>query len=371
MKLLHISDLHIGRKLKGYSLISDQKYILEQILNIALKEKIKGIIIAGDIYDSSIPSIEAINLFDEFISEIHKNNISCYIVSGNHDSIQRISFLSDIIAQENIYFAKKYSGTISPIEIDKNILIWLIPFVRPIDVREYHNDFKISDYEEMMQTIISNIDIDENKTNILVLHQFVVHKGQKPQQCESEILSLGTLDNIDTSNFKKFDYVALGHIHKPQKIGHDNIRYSGSPLKYSFSEKNDIKSAILLEIKNKKIKTKLIPLKPLKDMEELIGTYEELIQKKSDNYVKIVLKDTNYINDIKHKLDKNYKNILEITYDNIKNDNENKKTIDIKNKTPLELFKDFYKTQNDKELTLQQIELIQKIMEDINNNAPA
>ena len=239
MKFLHISDLHIGKKVKGFSLFDDQIHVLKQILTVAKEKEVDGIIIAGDIYDTSTPSSEAVSYFDKFISDIHELGISCYAVSGNHDSVYRVAFGSDIMAKRNIYFAKRYSGKIEPIEADKNTNIWLLPFIRPVDVREYHSDFAVGSYEEMMQAVIGNLDIDTKKTNILVAHQFITSSGKSPETSDSETVSLGTLDNIDAKNFDMFDYVALGHIHKPQAMGRETVRYAGSPLKYSFSEKND------------------------------------------------------------------------------------------------------------------------------------
>ena len=374
MKLLHISDLHIGKKVKGFSLLEDQKYILEQITETAKAKKIDGIIIAGDIYDVSAPSNDAVKMFDGFITKIHSMGISCYVVSGNHDSVYRVAFGSNIMAKENINFAKKYEGKITPIEVDKNTNIWLIPFIRPVDVREYHPDFAIGSYEEMMQAVIKNLDINTKKTNILVAHQFVTCSGKTPEKSDSETASLGTLDNIDVSNFKDFDYVALGHIHKPQIMGRDTIRYAGSPLKYSFSEKDDKKSMVLLDISsNKKIKQGLIPFKPLRDMQEYTGTFEELSKSLgTEHYVRIVLKDEIPITDVKHKLENRFKNIMEIVYDNTST-RENKSIQSaklIKSQTPFELFDKFYEMQNNQPLNKEQAEIVKEIfanMEDLNN----
>ena len=368
MKLLHIGDLHIGKKVKGFSLMEDQLYVLQQVIDTASEQKVDGIIIAGDIYDSSNPSNEAVNSFDKFISDIHSLGISCYAVSGNHDSVYRIAFGSNIMAKENVYFAKKYSGKIKPIEADKNTNIWLLPFMRPVDVREYHPDFSVGSYEEMMQSVIKNLDIDKKKTNILVAHQFITCSGKAPETCDSETVSLGTLDNIDVSNFEKFDYVALGHIHRPQSMGKDTIRYAGSPLKYSFSEKNDKKSMVLIDTTGKKIKTELIPFKPLRDMKEFTGTFNELSKMpETEDYARIVLKEENYISDIKHKLENNFKNIMEIVYDNAytKTNNVIETAILQKKQTPAELFADFYEMQNNKKLYKARSRIVKEVFENM------
>lgn len=364
MKLLHIGDLHIGKKVKGFSMSVDIQNILNQILQTAKDRKVDAILIAGDIYDSTNPSSEALNCFDDFISKLHDLKISCFAVSGNHDNVYRVAFGSNIMAKENIYFAKKYSGTLEPIAVSENVNIWLLPFIRPIDVRAYYPDFANGSYEEMMQSVLKNISIDKNKTNILVAHQFVTCNGKAPEKSDSESVSLGTLDNIDVSNFNEFDYVALGHIHKPQAMGRQTVRYSGSPLKYSFSEQNDKKSMVLLDIKGKQLDMEFIDFCPLRDMKEIVGYYEDL--KKSaptDDYVKIILKDENFIIDIKHKLENIFSNIMEIVYDNAYT-RENKiieKSKAVENQSPLELFKDFYKMQNNQEMTEKQLEKVEEI----------
>lgn len=365
MKLLHISDLHIGKRVKGFSLLEDQEYILEQIIGTAKAKKVDGIIVAGDIYDVSAPSNDSVKMFDGFITKIHSMGISCYIVSGNHDSVYRVSFGSEIMAKENVHFAKSYEGKIYPVEVDKNTNIWLIPFIRPVDVREYHPDFSIGSYDDMMQAVIENLDIDKKKTNILVTHQFITHSGKSPEKSESETTSLGTLDNIDVSKFKDFDYVALGHIHKPQTMGRETVRYSGSPLKYSFSEKDDVKSMVLLDItSNKKIKQELIPFRPLRDMKELTGTFEELSKSPvMEDYVKIVLKDELPVIDVKHKLENRFKNIMEIVYDNTST-RENKSIQSaklIKNQTPFDLFNQFFERQNNRPLDKQEAKIVREI----------
>lgn len=368
MKLLHISDLHIGKKVKGFSLIEDQLHILRQIINTAKEKNVDGIIIAGDIYDASSPSNEAINTFDKFVSDIHSLGISFYAVSGNHDSVYRVSFGANVMAKENVYFAKKYSGKIEPIEADKDTNIWLIPFIRPVDVREYHPDFSAGSYEEMMQSVINNLNIDETKINILVAHQFITVSGKAPDTCDSETLSLGTLDNIDASNFSKFDYVALGHIHRPQIMGRETIRYAGSPLKYSFSEKDDKKAMVLIETAEKNVKIDLIPFVPLRDMKEFTGIYNELsVLPVTDDYVRIVLKDENYISDVKHKLESNFKNIMEIVYDNAytKKNNIIEKAAILKKQTPAELFATFYELQNNTKLDDEKSKIVKEVFENL------
>ena len=364
MKLLHVSDLHIGKKLKGFSLLEDQEYILSQIIDIIEKEKVKGIIIAGDIYDTSIPQVDAVNIFDKFLSKLFDKKISVYAVSGNHDSVSRLSFGSHIFQKGDIHISQKYNGKLTPIEIDKDINIWLLPFIRPFEVREYHSKFETSNYDEMMKIVLDNIQIDDKKINILVAHQFITNSGKTPERSDSETSSLGTLDNIDYKNFDKFDYVALGHIHKPQTMGRKEVRYSGSPLKYSFSEKNDNKSVVLLDISKGKVDFELIPLTPMRDLKEFVGHFNDLVKlDKCNDFSRIILQDENYITDVKHKLEEIFPNVMEIVYDNTYS-KENKELYlqeTIENKSPIELFKEFYFIQNNKELDEEQLKIINNI----------
>ena len=367
MKWIHTSDLHIGKKLKGYSLLKEQKFILNQILETAIEKKVDGILIAGDVYDTSIPSIEAVNLLDKFLSDIAQYNIPCYIVSGNHDNIHRITFGSEIMSKAGIHFAKKYNGELTPLKVSDNINIWLLPFIRPMDVREFHPDFQTSNYNEMMKAVIDNAEIDEKQTNILVAHQFVTCANQSPERSESETCSLGTMDNVDVSNFDKFDYVALGHIHKSQAMGRKEVRYAGSPLKYSFSELNQKKQMVLLDIKNKKVDLEFIDFKFLNELKEFTGSFCELSNMTpTDAYVRLVIKD-DYVLDVKHKLESVFKNIMEIEFDNeaTRENNLLVFTDEIQKLSPFELFKDFYQQQNNKQMSDEQLKIVQEVFEEM------
>ena len=367
MKFLHIADLHIGKKLKGYSLIDDQTFILNQIIDTAVAENVDGILIAGDVYDTSIPNIDAVNLFDKFLSDLVEKNIPCYIVSGNHDNIHRVTFGSNIMCKAGIHFAKKYSGELKPLKLADNINIWLLPFIRPMDIREFHQDFQTSNYNEMMKVVIDNAKIDETQTNILVAHQFVTCGNQSPERSESESCSLGTMDNVDASNFDKFDYVALGHIHKSQAMGRREVRYAGSPLKYSFSELNQKKQMVLLDINNKKVDLEFIDFKFLNELKEFTGTFNELSSlEPTTDYVRLVIKD-DYILDVKHKLETIFKNIMEIEFDNetTRENNLLVFTDDMQKLSPFELFKDFYEQQNNKQMTDEQLKIVQEVFEEM------
>ena len=374
MKLFHIADLHIGKIVNGFSMLEEQKIILEKIFKLSKENDIDGIIIAGDIYDKSIPSTEAIDVFDKFITELSEKNIPCYIVSGNHDSVQRVSFGASIMAKNNIHFAKTYNGKIDPIIIEDKtcgkVAIWLLPFIRPTDVRPFHQEeIACGNYHEAVKAVIDNLNIDKKNKNILVAHQFITANGTSPTRSESENSSLGTLDNIDFTVFDEFDYVALGHIHNPQSMGRKTVRYAGSPLKYSFSEVNQKKSITVLDISKKAIEITEIPLKAIHDFKELKGSFDEILKKGCNDYVHITLTD-DFIMDVKSRLETVFPNIMQIDYDNAKTKETEQfiKITNVKQKNISEHFSDFYCSQNKKELNEAETKIVKDVLEEIGGN---
>lgn len=363
MKLMHLGDLHIGKRVNEFPMLEDQKEILNQIFDLAKKEKVDGIMIAGDVYDKSIPSVEAIEIFENFIEKITELKIPAYIVSGNHDSVERLSAFSNLIRNNQIYISKSYNGKIEPIQ-NEDCAIWLLPFIRPADVRKFHPDIEIGSYQDAVQKVIENLKIDKAKINILVAHQFVTANGISPKLSDSEVSSLGTLDNVDFSVFDKFDYVALGHIHKPQTMGRKEIRYCGSPLKYSFSEVNQKKSITIIKTgQNKKIKTETFELSPLRDMKEIKGSLDELLKyPKDESYMHITLTDTAAI-DAKNKLESIFPNIMKLDfeeYDRITSSGQNLKKL--KEKNLAEHFADFFEKQTNQKLNKEENEIIAEIL---------
>ncbi len=364
MKFMHIGDLHIGKRVNEFPMIEDQKIILEQILNIAQEQKVDGIFIAGDIYDKTIPSIEAIEVFETFIEKITKLKIPTYIVSGNHDSVERLSIFSNLIKDSKIYISKSYNGKITPL-VNKNIAIWLLPFIRPADVRRFHPDIEIGSYQDAVEKVVANLDIDKNKTNIIIAHQFITANGKGPETSDSENCSLGTLDNVDFSVFNNFDYVALGHIHKPQSMGRKEVRYCGSPLKYSFSEVNQKKSVSIINITQKnKLKIETFELKPLKDMKEIKGSLNELLQyNKDDSYMHITLTDVNVI-DAKTKLETIFPNIMKLDFEeyNLLSDSD-RNLKKLKEKNIFEHFSEFFEKQTTKKLSKEESKIVLDLLE--------
>lgn len=374
MKIIHLADLHIGKRVNEFSMIDDQKYILNQILKIIDKEKPDAVIIAGDVYDKQVPSIEAVELLDSFISDISKRKTTTFIISGNHDSAERLAFGSSLMAMGKIYISPVYNGKISKYTLKNDFgsaNFYLLPFVKPNHVKRFFPDEKIESYTDAIRVVVDNLKLDTSEINILIAHQFVTGASRT----ESEEISVGGLDNVDASVFEDFDYVALGHIHRPQKIGTERIRYCGTPLKYSFSEVNDTKSVSIIEINSKEnFNLRTIPLIPKRDMRKIRGTYEELTTKNSyentntDDYIHVTLTDEFNVADAIQKLRVIYKNIMKLEYDNMRTRESRKINLDdmvIENKNPLEIFSEFYKLQNNKEMNDEQKEIIKKIMEEV------
>lgn len=374
MKIIHLADLHIGKRVNEFSMIDDQKYILNQILEIIDKEKPDAVIIAGDVYDKQVPSIEAVELLDSFISDISKRKTTTFIISGNHDSAERLAFGSSLMAMGKIYISPVYNGKISKYTLKNDFgsaNFYLLPFVKPSHVKRFFPDKKIESYTDAIKVVVDNLKLDTSEINILIAHQFVTGASRT----ESEEISVGGLDNVDASVFEDFDYVALGHIHRPQKIGTERIRYCGTPLKYSFSEVNDTKSVSIIEINSKEdFNLRIISLIPKRDMRKIRGTYEELTTKNSyentntDDYIHVTLTDEFNVADAIQKLRVIYKNIMKLEYDNVRTRESRKINLDnmvIENKNPLEIFSEFYKLQNNKEMNDEQKEIIKKIMEEV------
>ena len=377
MKLMHLSDLHLGKRVNEFSMLEDQTYILNKIIHIIDEEQPSGIILAGDIYDKPIPPAEAVELFDDFLYKLSQRELNVFIISGNHDSAERISFGSRLFDKAGIHLSPVYNGNISPIELSDDfgkINIYMLPFIKPVHVRRYFPDEEISSYTDAMSIVINNMHIDTDARNILVTHQFVTGSSRT----ESEDISVGGSDNVDASVFKDFDYVALGHIHRSQSCGSEYIRYCGTPLKYSFSEANDTKSITVIDIKEKgNIKLDFIPLTPLRDMVEIKGKYNEIMLKDfyegstlKNDYLHITLTDEDDILDVITRLRVVYKNIMKLDYDNQRTRSSSEINLinDMDSKSPLELFDIFYESRNGQHLSDIQKDFMENIIEDIWRN---
>lgn len=373
MKIMHLSDLHIGKKVNEYSMLQDQIYILKEILRIIDDEKVETVIIAGDVYDRSLPPNEALELFDEFLYQLSSRNVNVFVISGNHDSPERISYGGRMMTENKIFLSPVYDGNVKPITLNDDygeVNFYLLPFVRPADIRRYFPDENIENYTDAVKVAIDNMNVDFSERNILVTHQFVTGA----ELSESEDIIVGGTDNVSGEVFDGFDYVALGHIHREQTVGKDNIRYCGTPLKYSFSEAKHIKSVTILDFNDKgNIEYSKIPLTPFRDMREIRGTYYELTLKSSyestntEDYLHITLTDEEDIPDAIGKLRSIYPNIMKLDYDNLRTRGSG--TVDaienIESKSPFELFADLFKQQNNQDMSEEQEEIMRNLIDKI------
>ena len=373
MKFIHLSDLHLGKRLNGFSLLEDQAYILEQITEIVKNQQADALIIAGDVYDKAVPSAEAVALFDSFLSRITAICPHIFIISGNHDSPERIAFGSHIMEKSGVHLSPVYDGNIVPTVLRDSygeVNVYMLPFVKPANVRRFFPEISIESYTDAVKTAVDKMEIDVNKRNILITHQFVTGASV----CDSEEHSVGGTDNVDGSVFEGLDYVALGHIHSPQNVGSERIRYCGTPLKYSFSECKHIKSVTVIELNEKNNFTvSSIALTPMRDLREIKGAYDELMLKSNyegtntDDYMHIILTDEEDIPDVLSRLRVVYPNIMKLSYDNkrTRNFQQIEADCDVSEKSPFQLFSEFYNKQNNQDMADEQEKYVKNLIERI------
>ena len=377
MKFIHLSDLHLGKRVNEYSMLEDQQYILTRIINVIDDEKPDAVLIAGDIYDKSVPSAEAVSLFDDFLVRLSRRDAVTFVISGNHDSPERLAFGGRLMEQSGVRISPVYSGKVEPFSLTDGygtVNVYMLPFVKPVHVRRFYGDEEIESYTDALRVAIDKMNVDPSVRNVLIAHQYVTGALRS----ESEDVPVGGLDNVDASVFEPFDYVALGHIHGPQNIGSAKIRYCGTPLKYSFSEVDHKKSITVAELGAKgDLTVREIPLPPMRDMISLRGSYEELTRRSfyegttyRNDYVRAVLTDEDDIPDAAAKLRVIYKNLMKLEYDNkrTRSSAEVGGPSDVEKKTPLDLFSELFELQNGAPMTDEQRafagELIEKIWED-------
>lgn len=411
MKFLHISDLHIGKRVNEFSMIEDQKYILRQIKEIALEKQVDAVMIAGDIYDKPVPSAEAVQLFDQFLTELADCGKKVFAVSGNHDSAERIAFGAQLMSSREVYVSPVYDGTVKCVTCQDaygELCIWLLPFIRPAAVRHAWRNMAeeagmenvirnmqtdsetmmedvggtkqdlaqeddvetVETYQDALQYVVTHMPVDASKRNILVAHQFVIGASR----CESEEISVGGLDQIEAGVFDVFDYVALGHIHSPQHIGRETLRYCGTPLKYSFSEAEQQKSVVVMEIKEKgDVLIEKVPLKPLRNLRKIRGTYMELMSKDfyegtdTGDYLQITLTDEEDVPDGMAKLRTVYPNLMQLVYDNsrTRQSRQVEVTERVEQKSEMELFEEFYEIQNNQPMSEDQQNFVKSLLEEL------
>lgn len=374
MRLLHLADLHLGKRVHEFSMLEDQRYILKQILGIMEEEHADGVLIAGDIYDKTVPPAEAVQLLDDFLTRIAERKIPVFLISGNHDSAERISFGAKLFAKSGVYFASGYQGKTEFVTLEDaygKLDIYLLPFIRPVYVRQAFPELaeEIVSYQDALRIVLAHIDLDREHRNVLVAHQFVTGA----ERCESEEIQVGGLDNVDASLFRDFDYVALGHIHGPQWISRETVRYAGTPLKYSFSEARHQKAVTMIELRGKgEVEIRKIPLIPLRDMRKIRGTYEELTRRSVyentnlEDYVQVTLTDEEDIFDAVGKLRVIYPNLMKLEYDNRRTGKSQETAVEEKaERTPLEYTKELFAMQNERSMSPGQEKYLINLIEEV------
>lgn len=374
---MHLADLHLGKRVNGFSMMEDQEYILNRILEIMEEEQPDGLLIAGDVYDKTIPPAEAVRRMDDFLTAVAEKHVPVFLISGNHDSAERVAFGHQLMQGSGIWISPVYDGTIRHHTLGDRwgeVNIYLIPFLRPSVVRSFFPDVEIEDYTDALRTIIEDLQVDTSRRNVVLAHQFVTAAGALPETCDSEQLSVGGLDRVDGSVFSPFDYTALGHLHGPQRVGSETIRYAGSPLKYSFSEIHQKKSVTVVELRAKgETEIRQIPLQPRREMIELRGTFEEILEearKKGEpqtDYYHMILTDETDVVDALSRLREYYPNIMLLDYDNrrTRSQKEVEQLDRVEERTPGELFAALYEQQNGQEMDSDRKEYLDGLIREI------
>ena len=374
MKLVHLSDLHIGKRVNEISMLEDQEHILMQIIGIIDEEQPDAVLICGDVYDKSVPSAEAVLLFDDFLFRLSKRNAAVFIISGNHDSPERLSFGNRMMELSGVHISPVYDGKVTGVSLRDSygeVYFWMLPFIKPVHVKRYYPEDSVESYTDAVRVAINHMNMDGTKRNVLLTHQFVTGATT----CDSEELSVGGSDNVDASVFDGIDYVALGHIHGQQNIGHSNrIRYCGTPLKYSFSEEHHHKSVTVVELGEKgQCKVELRPLQPRHDMRTIRGTFGQLMEKTfyettaRDDYLRVILTDEDDVHEAMGRLRTVYPNIMELQYDNTRT--KTQRIIDggeaVESKSPLELFEELFEMQNNQPMSQEQREFVLELLDSL------
>lgn len=327
MKFLHLSDLHIGKSVNGYSMLDEQKNAFRQIIEYIRTEKPAALVIAGDVYDRAVPNVEAVRVFDEFLTSLSHEGIDVLIVAGNHDSPERLNYANRILSEMRLHICGTFDGTLKLVTLNDEIgkvNFYLMPFVKPITVRGHYIDKEIESYNDAIKAILDNIELKSSERNVLVAHQLFIKAGTCLERSDSEINIIGGIDEVDAGVLSLFDYVALGHLHGSQKVGTENIRYAGSPIKYSFSECKQNKCILMVNIKEKgNVTIEALPLKPIHDLREIRGAFDELLEADEtvvgdkNDYLRIVLTDEDEIIDPMNKIRRVYPNAMILDFENL------------------------------------------------------
>jgi len=377
MRFLHLSDLHIGKNVNGFLMLDEQRYAFEQITRYIENERPDAVVIAGDVYDRTVPGIEAVRLFDDFLTELASMNVTVMIISGNHDSPERLNFASRLLSDKKVFICGAFDGAVQKITMNDaygDVNFWLLPFIKPLSVRSFFEGCEANSYGDALAMVIDKADINDRERNVLVSHQFFTRIGITPERSESEMDPIGGLDAIDTTLIERFDYVALGHLHGAQKVGAENIRYAGSPVKYSFSERDQKKSVTLVELKEKgQLNITLLPLTPIHDMREIKGEIDVLTSKEilsqgdREDYMRVILTNEEELIDPWGRLKSAYPNIMGMTIEN------SRTRIDISDiagsaedahkLSQYEMFGEFFLKSTGSVMTEEQTNIVRELME--------
>ena len=373
MIVVHLSDLHLGKRVNGFSMLEDQRYILERILTIIDDEKPQAVVIAGDVYDKPVPPAEAVELFDDFLVKLSHRKITVFVISGNHDSPERLAFAARLMDGSGVHMAPVYNAMVQPFFLEDEfgpVGFYSLPFLKPAHVRRFFPGETIESYTDALRTAVNDLRADVKTRNVLITHQFVTGAAV----CDSETVSVGGTDNVDAAVFDGFDYVALGHIHGPQSVGRQTLRYCGTPLKYSFSEANHKKSVTVVELRQKgSVAVRTVPLTPLRELREIRGSYEELTLRanyqgsNTEDYLHVTLTDEEDVPNALDRLRTIYPNIMKLDYDNTRTRAAQwiPDQTEMEHKSELELFQDFYAQQNGKPMSWEQSDYCSRLIEQL------
>lgn len=373
MRLFHISDLHIGKRLNEMPLLEDQVAILNQILQKADELHPDGVIIAGDVYDKSVPPAEAVQVFDDFLTALALRSMAIMVISGNHDSAERIGYGSRLMQTSGVYVSPAFDGSVTQAVLEDEfgrVHFHLLPFVKPAHVRRFFPDAEINDYTDAVRTVIDSMGIDTNERNVLICHQNVTNTTSS----HADEIAIGGLDNVNVDVFDGFDYVALGHIHTPAFIGREGVRFCGAPLEYSFNEVGRELSLTIVEMGEKgEVQVSTLPLDPMRHLRKLRGSFAELTSmdfyqgQKRDDYLHIILTDEEDIAEAVSRLRDIYPNVMQLEYDNARTRRIQSVASGVtqEDKTPLEQFEIFYERQNNLPMTDIQRDTVKGLIDEI------
>lgn len=370
MTCIHLSDLHLGKRVHEVSMLPEQAEVLSQILQIAEEEQADAVLLAGDVYDKTIPSAEAVGLLDRFLWDLSQRNIPVLMISGNHDSPERLSFAGRLLEHSGIHISPVYHGQVEPVTLTDEhgpVDFWLLPFLKPIHVKRFYPDEGIESYTDACRVAVDKLPLDPTRRNVLLAHQFVTGGAT----CDSEEISVGGSDNVDAAVFAPFDYVALGHLHGPQNLGSNRIRYCGTPLKYSFSEEHHHKSVTVVHLGPKgDLSLTLRPLRPRHDLRSIRGTFAALTDPAlyegtpREDYLHVILTDEEDVPEALGKLRVIYPNLLRLSYDNTRTQADQiiDSAANVQRRSPLELFEELYQLQNNQPMSDEQRRFAQDLI---------